>query len=84
MNAYYVVVFERDGQELVFLGVSYPPRGQKPIGYDPATYIEVIPDVYMMVGVEDSKTNIPFPCPTKANAERWAARIPGAHVEFVP
>jgi hypothetical protein len=88
MNAHWIVIVQHEGEERVVLGMCYPPHGQKPIGYDPKTYFEVTSDaggpVYLMVGKEDGEFCIPFPCPTKEDAQRWAELVPGAQVEFVP
>ena len=83
MRAHYIVILERDGLELVVFGMSYPSKGQKPLGYNPEGYIEVEPDVYMMVGIDNDDLSPPFPYPTKEDAERWAKKV-GGRVEFIP
>jgi hypothetical protein len=93
MNAHWIVIVQHEGEEKVVLGMCYPPQGQKPIGYDPKTYLEVTSDagwlsksrpVYLIVGKEDGEFHIPFPCPTEVDAKRWASLVSGARVEFIP
>jgi hypothetical protein len=83
-RAHHIIVLERNGKEFVVLGMSFPPKGQKPIGYDAETYIEVEPDAYMVVAEDTPEARSPFRHPTKEDAERWAAKLPVSRVEFIP